>query len=77
MGGISARLECTVEAHPKARVRWSRDGAQLEGWTELQEEDLYSIFLDELKAENIGEYICHAHNSLGTAEKSVKLQGKG
>lgn len=69
--GQMVKLRCPAEGFPKPMISWTKDGApirraaQVKGW---------SITLQNLNIDDIGQYTCHVCNRNGCIEFSVTLK---
>ena len=64
--GETAVLECKPESSPPATITWLKDGAKLPGTG-----NQFSV--DDVRAEDEGEYTCKARNNRGSTQEVVKL----
>ena len=76
--GLGRREEvvCVVHSSPRAEVTWTKDGQPLDSRAETsQEGPRHTLALHLTERAMFGQYSCHAHNQLGSAQASVAITG--
>ena len=76
--GLGRREEvvCVVHSSPRAEVSWTKDGQPLDSRAETsQEGPRHTLALHLTERAMFGQYSCHAHNQLGSAQASVAITG--
>ncbi|XP_076009237.1 obscurin [Genypterus blacodes] len=75
--GQTIKLTCRVTGSPKPAVTWLKDGVPLEDDSHhiitTDRTGTCSLILDELAAEDSGQYVCYATSSMGSAGTLAKV----
>ncbi|GFO37963.1 opioid-binding protein/cell adhesion molecule [Plakobranchus ocellatus] len=79
--GKDTILECEVKAFPLGTVKWRHRGRTLANtlthelnlYNKLDDSIILSLRLQQIKAEDFGEYECYADNELGITTKKMTL----
>uniref|UniRef100_A0A914WDR8 Muscle M-line assembly protein unc-89 n=1 Tax=Plectus sambesii TaxID=2011161 RepID=A0A914WDR8_9BILA len=75
--GEPAVFEAAVAGEPQPKITWQLNGTPIDsntpGVTVLEDDGASILNIDEAKVSQIGEVVCTARNSAGTATKSAKL----
>lgn len=69
-------LECKVDAEPKARVKWQKNGQQIEHSNDYElthVNHIYKLKIRKTKASDFETYTCEAENSLGSSKANIHL----
>uniref|UniRef100_A0A0N4ZRH8 protein-tyrosine-phosphatase n=1 Tax=Parastrongyloides trichosuri TaxID=131310 RepID=A0A0N4ZRH8_PARTI len=71
--GSSISLHCNVTGNPEPEIVWKFNGNTISSSVEGIRLSLKNTRLDipRLSHDNVGEYSCHASNSVGSAEKDI------
>lgn len=78
---MTSEISCEVDAHPRAHVKWWKDGAIVskEGRKIHKHEKggktMHKLVIEHTRKEDLGTYTCKAANDLGEASKDVILTG--
>lgn len=74
--GGTAKLECRLNATPKANIEWTKNGRPINESRRVGTEfdgELSSLIISDLRPEDSGEYQCTAKNNIGTASCRTTL----
>ena len=74
--GDPVSLECRVAGTPPIRLRWTKDGRELQCSRKLHlcyENSLSSVSVQTSEQQDGGEYLLEASNSVGTCSCKVLL----
>lgn len=80
--GSTVDLHCTVNASPAARIRWTRAGHVLNDDNKhkihvhphkLHHHNMTTLRVRDVNKDDLGQYECHAENSLGKSVATVTL----
>lgn len=77
--GDQTEVVCVVHASPHATVTWLKNGQAVDTAANVinQRGNKHSLTLVDINKEMFGQYTCRATNSLGSAEKTTEISGKG
>ncbi len=75
-GGDDVELVCVVHAHPRAEVRWLKDGVDVTERAEEAVHNRHALRLRGLKEAEMGNYSCEAMNKWGDASGVIEISGK-
>ncbi|XP_058889464.1 obscurin-like protein 1 isoform X5 [Acipenser ruthenus] len=79
-GGTDAVLKCQIAGDPRPAVIWERANKQLhpDGRYRLFEDgNIYNLIISRVGAEDSGQYICKAKNSIGETYAAATLKVEG
>ncbi|KAK6483264.1 obscurin-like isoform X1 [Huso huso] len=79
-GGTDAVLKCQIAGDPRPAVIWERANKQLhpDGRYRLFEDgNVYNLIISRVGAEDSGQYICKAKNSIGETYAAATLKVEG
>ncbi|EYB87861.1 hypothetical protein Y032_0256g374 [Ancylostoma ceylanicum] len=66
-----AVLKCKVKGEPRPKIKWTKEGKEVEMSTrirtEFKEDGTLTLTINEVTQQDAGEYRCMAENELGTA----------
>jgi hypothetical protein len=70
-------LTCEILANPPAEIWWTKDGNTSHLSNVQFENDNKTLIITKAALHNIGNYSCHASNSLSTTKQRLTLNLKG
>ncbi|XP_066544500.1 obscurin-like protein 1a isoform X2 [Amia ocellicauda] len=79
-GGTDAVLKCQIGGDPRPAVIWERNNEQIhpDGRYRLFEDgNVYNLIISSVDAEDSGQYICKAKNSIGETYAAATLKVEG
>ncbi|ETN83967.1 hypothetical protein NECAME_07120, partial [Necator americanus] len=66
-----AVLKCKVKGEPRPKIKWTKEGKEVEMLTrirtEYKDDGTLTMTIDEVTQQDAGEYRCYAENELGSA----------
>jgi len=78
-GGRQERVMCVLHSHPKATVKWTRNGEPLDintrGIKIESQANHHSVTVESVEEGYLGQYGCHAANVYGTHSKYIEISG--
>lgn len=72
-------LVCIVHARPSPTVNWTLNGMPVDLDAHAEEKDgghRHSLRISQVTEEDFGDYVCTAHNDLGTVTGSIHMTGE-
>ncbi|XP_023335818.1 limbic system-associated membrane protein [Eurytemora carolleeae] len=73
----AAVISCLVSGIPIPQVTWYRSGMLLDGlYSTTSNSTHFSILINEVGTQDLGNYTCIAQNNQGRAEASIQLSGR-
>lgn len=76
--GDTVELVCIVHARPSPTVNWTLNGMPVDLDAHAEEKDgghRHSLRISQVTEEDFGDYVCTAHNDLGTVTGSIHMTG--
>jgi hypothetical protein len=70
-------LVCEILANPAAHIWWTKDGNKSHHDNVRFQNDNKILVITRAEMKNIGNYSCHANNSLSPTSESLTLKLKG
>ena len=70
-------LVCEILANPTAQIWWTKDGNESHHNNVEFKNNNKTLVITKAEMKNIGDYSCHAKNSLSYTNKSLTLNLKG
>lgn len=80
--GSHAELRCIVKASPTPRIHWTRNGRVVHNSEkfrshvhphEKHHHNMTTLKIHDVNKDDLGQYKCHAENTLGKADATVTL----